>query len=209
VTDIGKADDETGHGSTPVTVFVSDPSAEAERVAQALRASGYAVVDVPLSMLVARVAVQRPKVLLVDADAEGATEAVARVRELSETDAIDVLFLGKPDDTLLGVDDEGSGFFERPVDVGALVRKVDALTGGANRPMPRPTTPPPLVPVVASPSRVWLSVASAAEHEIPGVPPHPSRDRPPAGVDPDARDRERTGGPIHPEGDEPPDPAVE
>ena len=27
-------------GSTPVTVFVSDPTAEAERVAQAMRAAG-------------------------------------------------------------------------------------------------------------------------------------------------------------------------
>ena len=42
---------------TKGTVFVSDPSAEAERVAQTLRAAGYTVVDVPLSMLIARVAV--------------------------------------------------------------------------------------------------------------------------------------------------------
>ena len=40
----------------PATIFVSDPSAEAERVAQQLRASGFGVVDVPLSMLAARVA---------------------------------------------------------------------------------------------------------------------------------------------------------
>ena len=147
MSEIGKPEEDTGRGAQPVTVFVSDPSAEAERVAQALRGAGYAVVDVPLSMLVARVAVQRPKVILVDADADGAMDAVARVRELSETDAIDVVFLGKAGAALSGIDDavahEGSGFFARPVDVSALLRKIDALTGGPNRPAPRPTTPPP------------------------------------------------------------------
>ncbi|HWL84710.1 MAG TPA: hypothetical protein VNO21_02850, partial [Polyangiaceae bacterium] len=58
-----------GRKITKATVFVSDPSVEAERISQALRNDGYAVVDVPLSMLVARVAVQRPRVVLVDADA--------------------------------------------------------------------------------------------------------------------------------------------
>ena len=150
MTETGKNDDETSRGALPVTVFVSDPSAEAERVAQGLRAAGYAVVNVPLSMLVARVAVQRPKLILVDADADGAMEAVARVRELSETDAIDVVFLGKAGEAMSGIDDalanEGSGFFARPVNVAGLLRKVEALTGGPNRPVPRPTTPPPSFP---------------------------------------------------------------
>lgn len=151
MTEIGKPEEDAGRGGSPVTVFVSDPSAEAERLAQGLRSAGYAVVDVPLSMLVARVAVQRPRVLLLDADADGAMDVVERVRELSETDAIDVVFLGRPGAALSGIDDalahEGSGFFARPVDVAALLRKVDALTGGANRAAPpRPTTPPPSLP---------------------------------------------------------------
>src|ERR1700722_13636991 len=104
----GRSGDDTARGTQPVTVFVSDPSAEAERIAQALRGSGYLVVDVPLSMLVARVAVQRPKLILVDADADGAVDAVARVRELSETDAIDVGFLGKSGEGD-GLADEGGG----------------------------------------------------------------------------------------------------
>ncbi|MEO8796651.1 MAG: hypothetical protein ABI551_02100, partial [Polyangiaceae bacterium] len=61
---------------------MSDPSAEAERVSQALRAGGYTVVDVPLSMLLARVAVQRPRIVLVDADSDGALEVVAKIRDL-------------------------------------------------------------------------------------------------------------------------------
>ena len=113
------------------TVFVSDPSAEAERVAQALRAAGYTVVDVPLSILVARVAVQRPRVVVVDADGEGALDTVARMRELADSESIDILFMGRlgaafqvPEEALVH---EGSGFFARPVDAEAVVRKVDAL----------------------------------------------------------------------------------
>lgn len=113
------------------TVFVSDPSAEAERVAQSLRGAGYTVVDVPLSILVARVAVQRPRVVIVDADGEGALEVVARMRELADSESIDILFMGRlgaafqvPEEALVH---EGSGFFARPVDADAVVRKVDAL----------------------------------------------------------------------------------
>jgi hypothetical protein len=118
-------------GPVKATVFVSDPSAEAERVAQSLRGASYTVVDVPLSMLIARVAVQRPRVVVVDCDSDGALEIVAKMRELPESDSIDVLFMGRlggafqvPEEALVH---EGSGFFERPVDGDAVVRKVNAL----------------------------------------------------------------------------------
>ena len=62
---------------------------------QALRGVGYSVVDVPLSMLLARVAVQVPRVILVDADAEGALDAVSRLRDLPGAESIDVVFVGK------------------------------------------------------------------------------------------------------------------
>ena len=130
-------DDEAGaRPPAPVTVFVSDPSAEAERVAQALRAEGYVVVDVPLSMLVARVAVQRPRVILIDADTHGAVDAITRVHELDESDAIDVVLLGKTGEALGGAElaalvREASGYFERPVDVTALLKKLEEITGGS------------------------------------------------------------------------------
>lgn len=144
-----------GEGSlrpTATTVFVSDPTAEAERVAHALRAAGYVVVDVPLSMLVARVAVQHPRVILVDADGEGALDVVARMRELPDAEAIDVLFVARPGGTIGSQEEalahEGSGLFVRPVDVPALVRKVEALTGGVQEPEDgsRTSTPPPSIP---------------------------------------------------------------
>ncbi|MDB4997975.1 MAG: large Ala/Glu-rich protein, partial [Myxococcaceae bacterium] len=117
------------------TVFVSDPSAEAERVAQSLRGGGFVVVDVPLSMLVARVAVQRPRVILVDADADGALQAIARMRELPEAEHVDVLFIGRVGVAFTSAEDalahEGSGFFARPVDVAAVVKRIETLTLGS------------------------------------------------------------------------------
>ena len=88
-------DDDAARGPV-ATVFVSDPTAEAERVAQALRLGGYSVVDVPLSMLVARVGVQFPRVVIVDADSDGALDVVARMRELPDADRVHVLFIGRP-----------------------------------------------------------------------------------------------------------------
>jgi hypothetical protein len=114
-------------------VFVSDPSAEAERVAQQLRGAGYLVVDVPLSMLAARVAVQTPSAIIVDADASGVAEALLTARA-SASLPLPVLFLGHsaPEAAreLDPVTSELSrGFFARPVDAVAIVERVQALAG--------------------------------------------------------------------------------
>ncbi len=132
----------------PWTVFVSDPSVDAERVSQALREAKLHVVDVPLSMLIARVAVQKPNVVLVDADAEGALETVARMRELPSADGIDVIFLGRAGAALSTAEDaianEGSGFFSRPIDPTSVVKKIQALSmGEPPPPPPEPVEPPP------------------------------------------------------------------
>ncbi|HEX3343403.1 MAG TPA: hypothetical protein VHS09_02470, partial [Polyangiaceae bacterium] len=149
----GRLDDGGSRGPV-ATVFVSDPTAEAERVSQALRAAGYIVVDVPLSMLVARVAVQRPRVILVDADSEGALDVVSRMRELPDAEGIDVLFLARPGGAVASPEEamahEGSGLFVRPVEIPALVRKVEALTDGAgfsDEPPKGSSIPPPSIPV--------------------------------------------------------------
>ncbi len=144
-----RPDDELPRGM-PTTVFVSDPSAEAERIAQLLRSRGYLVADVPLSMLVARIAVQRPRVLLVDADAEGALDALTRMHEIPEAEGIEVIFLGKEGGAVGSVEAalsrDGSGFFKRPVEIPTLLKKLEALTGGPSHgPMARPSTPPPSV----------------------------------------------------------------
>jgi hypothetical protein len=156
---VGRArfDDDAPRGPV-ATVFVSDPTAEAERVAQALRLGGYTVVDVPLSMLVARVGVQCPRVVLVDADSEGALEVVGRLRELPDPDRFHVLFIGRPGAAMATPDAAAghgaSGLFLRPVDIPALVKKIETLTGGPRStqssllPAPRSVvpSPPPSVP---------------------------------------------------------------
>jgi hypothetical protein len=123
--------DDGGRGPLS-TVFVADLSSEAELLAAALRTAGHTVVDVPPSMLVARVAVQRPRVVLVDADGEGALDIVERMRELPDADDIHVLFIANPGGAIASSEEalahEGSGLFVRPVDVAALVLKVHLLT---------------------------------------------------------------------------------
>ena len=157
-----------------VTVFVSDPTAEAERVSEALRAAGFQVIDVPLSMLVARVAVQRPHVVIVDADAEGALEAIARLREIPECESIDLLFTGRAASLPSSMESaaaakegvpsnamtaalafEGSGFFARPLDPDAIVKKVSALSLGGGRssaPPKKSSRPPSEAPSSEAPS---------------------------------------------------------
>jgi hypothetical protein len=145
--------DEAGGRKPGATVFVADPSSEAEHVALALRAAGHIVVDVPPSMLVARVAVQHPRVVVVDADAEGALDVVERMRELPEADDIHVLFIARPGGALTSPEEalahEGSGLFVRPVDVSALVQKVQMLAATAATGVTPPRTTHPVPPIVS------------------------------------------------------------
>jgi hypothetical protein len=127
---------------------VSDASAEAERLISALRTRGYQVVDVPLGLLVNRVSVQRPALILCDADAPGAVESVERIhRDVPGGHRVDVVFVRErssqstPDLTSI-IEREGSGSFDRPVDDGALTRKVEALIGPPTRHEPRPRLAP-------------------------------------------------------------------
>ncbi|HVH42238.1 MAG TPA: hypothetical protein VM925_07830 [Labilithrix sp.] len=134
------------HAKTPI-VFVTDAAAESSRVADALRTAGYLVVDVPLSMLVARAQVQRPDVVLVDVDAATALDELAGLRRLPGAGAIDFVYVGSGNGPIKNTDDavshEGSAFFERPVDIGVLVQRVEALTGGPIvRPERRSSAPP-------------------------------------------------------------------
>jgi hypothetical protein len=129
-------------------VFVSDASAEAERISDTLRRAGYIVADVPMSLLSSRVAAQRPNVVLLDVDAEGVLSELAKLRKLPGSGSIDFVYFGSGDGVVRSTEDalsnDGSAFFVRPVDIAALVRKLEALTGGAvARPEVRLSTPPP------------------------------------------------------------------
>jgi hypothetical protein len=186
------------------TVFVTDPSVEAARLEWALRARGFTVIDVPLAMLVGRVAVQKPDVVVLDVDAPGALDVATRVRGLPGGAALHLVYVGAPGRTLSSAQDayahDGSGFSPRPLDVEALVAKIDALVGserGSAPSMPIPSSmppppslrapmsPPPPRPISAPPqtgapgSQRATTAAAAA---LPALPPPgaPNSDRPPS-----------------------------
>jgi len=170
------------------TVFISDPSVEAERITQALRLAEFHVVDVPLSMLVARVAVQRPRVVIIDADADGALDAVARMRELPDAEAIDVLFCGRPGAALSNAEDalahEGSGFFSRPVNVPGLLKTVESLAGVVIAPVDdaaEPSEPVHSPRAVSQPPPAKLSSKPPASQ---GPSSRPPASRPPPSLRP-------------------------
>jgi hypothetical protein len=165
-------------GRSPI-VFVSDASAEVERIGDTLRSAGYVVVDVPMSMLSSRVAAQRPNVVLIDVDVAGVLEELARIRKLPGSGAIDFVYIGRGEGVVKSSEDalsnDGSAFFLRPADIGALVRKIEALTGGPlARPEARPSTPPPSLAIGRS---AQASAAAAASNRAPtsSRPPRSSR----------------------------------
>ena len=161
--------------TTPgAAIFVADASAEAERVARALRGEGYVVVDVPTALLGARVAVQKPALVLLDVDAEGALEILARIREAPGGQSIDVVFVGDAGRTVADVNAAlaagGSGLFTRPVDVQALLRKVKSLApleGSARA--ETGMTPPPGIP--SSRARPLSSPPDGGPAAAPSNPP--------------------------------------
>jgi hypothetical protein len=196
------------HPSQEPLIFVSDSSAEAERLIVALRGRGYHVVDVPLAMLVGRVAAQRPSLILCDVDADGALETTGRLRDIPGGAGVDIIFLGEAGRTLDDMADavfhEGSGFFVRPVDAYVLLHKVEALIGPPAVPRISDSLLPPshrgnvLMPPTAtqtsshpparrSPSPVVAraSAAPAAPISRPAAPERPTS-RPPRGFDPRA-----------------------
>jgi len=137
-------------------IFMSDASAEAERLMTALKNRGYAVVEVPLALLVGRVAVQKPALILCDVDAAPALDVVRRLRDVPGGGRVDIVFFGQPSRSLDELRDEvfheSSGFFVRPVDTFGLLRKVEALIGPPSNPEPAramgvpSSRPPPALP---------------------------------------------------------------
>lgn len=163
--DEGRGDDARGGGARgPVarpTIFVSDASAEVERLARVLETAGYDVADVPLALLSARVAAQRPNLILVDADADGALAEVERIRDLPESGVIDVVLIARDGGAVRSEDEararEASGLLRRPLDTQAALVYVERLTGGA--PPRERRSAPPSSPT-GRPSTRWSSMPS-------------------------------------------------
>jgi hypothetical protein len=205
--DADSFEDETEEQPPGPTIFVTDPTVEAARIEWALRARGYVVIDVPLAMLVGRAAVQKPHLVLLDVDAPGALEVAARVRQIPHGGGVHMIYAGHPGQTFSTSADaiahEGSGFFARPIDVEALVEKIDTLLGvehdddesahepaaperpPSNRPMPmrRSSRPPPpslRAPASPIPPRPFpLPPAMSSPGPVSLGPPLSNDDRPP------------------------------
>jgi hypothetical protein len=133
---------------------MSDASAEAERLSLALRSRGHWVVDVPLGLLAGRVSVQRPAVVVCDADASGTLETITRVRIAAGDRAIEVLLLAQrtesASDSRRELEKLSGGLFARPVDADALIDRVEQIVGPAgSRPsasgLPLPGGRPPVL----------------------------------------------------------------
>ena len=170
-----RAGGDTGNSEEGGTlIFVSDASAEAERLTTALRARGYPVVDVPLGLLVSRVSVQPPALILCDADAAAAVDTIQRVRELPGGNRIEVLFLGEPgrtvDEQAAALQREASGVFVRPVDELTLQRKVETLIGPpSGRSEFARVSPPNRAPVLVAATRRPYRY-EAGKHETQSAP---------------------------------------
>ena len=169
--------DGSGVATEEPLIFVSDSTAEAERLTVALRARGYQVVDVPLGLLAPRVSAQRPSLILCDVDAEGALETAHGLRDIPGGSGIDIVFIGEAggilDDRADAVFHEGSGLFVRPVDVYALLRKVEGLIG-----------PPPARRDSLLPPSHRVIVGSRPDVISSKPPPTPSSARPVAELPP-------------------------
>ncbi|HWZ91363.1 MAG TPA: hypothetical protein VNW92_21020, partial [Polyangiaceae bacterium] len=179
-----RAGGDTGNSEEGGTlIFVSDASAEAERLTTSLRGRGYPVIDVPLGLLVGRVTVQRPALILCDADAAAALDTIQRVRELPGGNRIDVLFLGEPgktvDEHAGALQQEASGVFVRPVDEHILQRKVEALIGPpSSRGESMRSQPANRAPVLVAATRRPYRYEAGRNETQPETPSSPSASAP-------------------------------
>ncbi len=112
---------------------MSDASAEAERLSSALRTRGHWVVDVPLGLLAGRVAVQRPAVVICDADAPGTLETLTRVQIAAGERTINVLLIAERLESVpqgrRELETLASALFTRPVEPELLIEKVEQIMG--------------------------------------------------------------------------------
>lgn len=125
----GSSESESSRETEALPVFQSDASVSGEQMARVLRARGYRVIDVHLSLLVTRAASQRPAAVLLDADAEDALDVTRRLRDLPGGDLIPILAFGDAGET--SAESQAlrdlSTFFTRPVDIDRAATILETL----------------------------------------------------------------------------------
>jgi hypothetical protein len=204
-----KSGPESSAGSQDgAVIFMSDASAEADRLSAALRSRGYAVVDVPLGLLAGRAAVQRPAAVICDADAPGTLETLRRMQAAAGGRMIEVVLVGESAGSQPGraeLEAESSGLFTRPVSADDLVSKVEQIIGpGSARgssPQSSAGRPPVLVAAARRPYRYEghrLAARSPLSAAPPPLGPPPSLQGPPSSAPPSTVGRPSTLPPAVP-----------
>jgi hypothetical protein len=185
-TDPKSSPDGMGGPQVGALVFMSDASAEAERLSAALRARGYWVVDVPLGLLAGRVAVQRPSVVVLDADAPGSLETVQRLQVAAGGKPIDVMLLAdsapSSPEGRRELETLAAGLFTRPVNADDLVGRIERIVGPASArsgaSSGSPSRSPVLVAATRRPYR-YEGGKLGARGPMSGAPPPPAPSNPP------------------------------
>lgn len=117
----------------PKTIFVVDRTPEADGIVATLGAVGYAVSRVSRAMVSSRLVAERPRAIVIDVDTDGVVTELIELRQLPGARAIHFIHLGTGRSAIANADDaqanEGSAYFTRPVDLEALVRKLEVLIG--------------------------------------------------------------------------------
>jgi hypothetical protein len=167
--------DGTGGSQGGALIFVSDASAEAERLSAALRARGYWVVDVPLGLLAGRVAVQRPSLVVLDADTPGTGEAVQRMQAASGEKPVEIVLIA--DGAAAGAEGRAEleqravGLFTRPINVDDLVSKIVELVGKPGHRSDAPSGPAARSPVLVAAARRPYRYEGGKARPLSGAPP--------------------------------------
>jgi len=175
--------DSTG-GSSQVgaLVFMSDASAEAERLSTALRTRGYWVVDVPLGLLAGRVGVQRPSIVVLDADAPGTLDTVQRMQAAAGGKGIEIVLLAEPASSppegRAELEAMAAATFMRPVNANELVGKVETIVGPPSTKGGAASRSPVLVAATRRPYR-YEGGKLGGRSPMSGAPPPPTPTTPP------------------------------
>jgi hypothetical protein len=185
--------DSTGGSQGGALIFMSDASAEAERLSAVLRARGHAVIDVPLGLLAGRVAVQRPSLVLLDADTPGTLETVQRMQAAGSGRPIDIVLIldpaPPPSEGRAELEALAAGAFKRPVNADELIAKIEQLIGPAPKsdvPSGAAARSPVLVAATRRPYR-YEGGKLGQRSPMSGAPPPPpsiSPSAPPGGSGP-------------------------
>jgi hypothetical protein len=170
--------DGTGGSQGGALIFVSDASAEAERLSAALRTHGYWVVDVPLGLLAGRVAVQRPSLVVLDADTPGTSEIVQRMQGASGEKPIEILLIADPaagnTENRAELEQRAVGVFTRPINVDELIAKITPIVGPPGHRSDAPSGPAARSPVLVAATRRPYRYEGGKVRPVSAPPPLPN-----------------------------------